>query len=190
MQVLRQAVAHVHHGADASLPREPGALGEARGELKMVPAAQTAPELAGDVNPVAHARAGPGDDPRTGGLAEEGEAGRDDAIGLGEVAADDGHPVLAGARGETAVEQLEPLPVHAGVEGEREHGGGRSSAHGGEVAEVALEEFCPDGARRHGVVEMPAVNDRVHRDELPAARRGQHGAVVTDAERRARRCGP
>src|SRR5690606_16427937 len=74
-----------------------------------------------------------------------------------------------------------PVGPHGAVEGEGEHGGSRRAAHGGDVAEVALEELGSGRGGRDGVVEVFAVDDRIDGDERAVARAGEHGAVVADA---------
>ena len=179
-EIFREAVAEIHHGADRRVSGEPRALGEPGLKRDVMPGRQTGAEFAGDVNLIADARAGARDDAGASGRAEESETGGDDAIGLRDVAADDGYAVVTSASGEAAVELLEPSEARAGVEGECEDGGGGVSAHGSEIAEVALEEFCADVAWGDGVVEMARVDHGVDRNELAETRGGEHGAIVTD----------
>ena len=187
-EIFREAVAEIHHGADGGVACEPRALGETGFKGHVMARRQTGAELASDVDPVADARAGARDDAGASGRAEEGETGGDGAVGLRDVAADDGHAVVTSASGEAAVELFEPSKARAGVEGEREDGGGGASAHGSEIAEVAFEEFGTDVARGDGVVEVARVDHGVDRNELAETRSGEHGAIVTHPERCAR-CG-
>ena len=165
-EILREAVAEIHHRADGRVACEPRALGETGLKRHVMAGRQTGTEFAGDVDRIADARAGARDDTGASGCAEEGEAGGEGAVGLCDVAADDGYAVVTSASGEAAVEFFEPSKARAGVEGEREDGGGRASAHGSEIAEVAFEEFGADVARGDGVVEVARVDDGVDRNEL------------------------
>jgi len=69
-------------------------------------------------------------------------------------------------------------------------GGRGTAAHGSEVAEVALEQLCPDGPGRDSGIEVAAKDDGIDGDELRAARGGQNGAIVADPERSAGRRHP
>jgi hypothetical protein len=150
---------------------------------------KTTAEDAGDVDRVAGPGTGAGEHTRAVRAAEEGETGGEDAVGLGDISADDGHAIAAGAGGETAVELFKPCEGGARIQRERENGGGGAAAHGGEVAEVTFEEFGPDGAGRNRGVEVTAEDDGIDGDELRAARGGEDGAIVADAEGGARGSG-
>ncbi len=165
-EIFREAVAEIHHRADGRVACEPRALRETGLKRHVMAGRQTGTEFAGDVDRIADARAGARDDTGASGCAEEGEAGGEGAVGLCDVAADDGYAVVTSASGEAAVEFFEPSKARAGVEGEREDGGGGASAHGSEIAEVAFEEFGADIARGNGVVEVARVDDGVDRNEL------------------------
>src|SRR5690606_14728991 len=57
------------------------------------------------------------------------------------------------------------------------------SAHGGDVAEVAVEELAADAGGRGAIVEMFAVDDGIDRDQLGTSRTGEHGAIIAHAGR-------
>ena len=181
-EILREAVAEIHHGADGRVACEPRALSETGLKRHVMARRQTGAEFAGDVDPIADARAGARDDAGASGCAEQGETSGDGAVGLRDVAADDGHSVVTSASGEAAVELFEPSKARAGIEGERKDGGGGVSAHGSEIAEVAFEEFGADVARGDGVVEVARVDHGIDRNELAETRGGEYGAIVTHPE--------
>ncbi|MCX6937774.1 MAG: hypothetical protein NTU80_07725 [Verrucomicrobia bacterium] len=161
------------------------AFGQAWGEFPVVAGGEAAAEHAGDGNKIARARARTGECAFARGAAKQGERGDEAAAMGGEVAADQGHAVLAGEGGQTAIKRLQPVEPGARVEGEGDDGGLGVSAHGGDVREVAREEFPADCAGRDGVVEMLAVDDGIDGEQRGAVamfgRGREHGAIVAHA---------
>ena len=186
VQILGEAVAHVHHRAYFAAPGQPCALGQPRREPP-VAAEPAAAERAGDVDPVTGPCAGARHDPRAGRLANEREKRAQKTVALRHVAADDGHGEAPRRGREPAIKLLQPARADARIKGQGDDRGGRPGAHGREVAEVALQQHFTGGARCHRVIEMAAVNHGIGRDQLPAGIGREHGAVVADAERRGRR---
>ena len=182
-EVFGQAVADVHHGADFGAAGEPRALGQTRVEREVMARGEAAAEDSGHMNRVADAGACAGNDPGAGCGPEESKTSREDAAGLGDVSADDGDAVAAGAGGEPAVKLLEPSEGGVRVQREREDGGRGTAAHSSEVAEIALEELCSDRPGRDRGIEVAAKDDGIDGDELRAARGGQNGTIVADPER-------
>jgi hypothetical protein len=147
---------------------------------------EAAAQGAGDVNPVANFRPRPCHDPGRCRFTEQGEARGEQAVSLRNVASDDCHAVTPGRRAESAIKLLEPRATDVGVEREREDCGDWSSAHCGQIAEIPFEQLGADCTRGHGIVEVPRINHRIHRDQLSAPRGSQHRTVIAEAERRAR----
>jgi hypothetical protein len=123
-------------------------------------------------------------------LAHQRQRRHDAALVVGNVAADDRDAVPATDRGQPAIKLFQPSELHSGVEGECHDRRAWPASHGGDVAQVALEELLASGAGCDGIVEMLAVDDRIDRDQLSRAAARQHGAIVADAKRRAGRGGP
>src|SRR5580658_6869003 len=139
-QVLREAVAHVHHGADVVAPGQPRPFLKP-GFEEIVMAAREAPaEDAGHIDPVAGPRTRPREH-APGHLSPHGERRHEGPRKPGDVAADDWHPVPAALPGETPVEIPQPLHGDPPVEGEGDDRRARAASHGGDVAQVALEEL-------------------------------------------------
>src|SRR5580658_5260389 len=111
----------------------------------MVVAAREAPSQgARHVDPVAGPRARPREDP-PGGLAGHRERGDERPGKARDIAADDGDAAAAVLPGEPPVELPEPREGHPPVEGEGDNRGPGASAHGCDVAQVALEKLRPGG---------------------------------------------
>jgi len=100
-------------------------------------------QRAGDIEGVAGLCSGAAQGATEGRGADEDDVGEDQAGGgLGGVAASERRIVLLGQSAETVEETFDPSLTaadvrHVGREREREEGGNRRSAHGGEIAEAA-----------------------------------------------------
>ncbi len=184
-QVLGKAVGQIHAGGREPVPGEPSPLLEPGLKVEMLSVGEAISEVAGYPNAVTG----------TGSGTEKGmeriAAGGDDGgkgvrPGLGDVPAD-----KAGFVAEAGLPDADDkikYPKFRYISGEEEVKGHPigSGTDGGEVAEVAFDEFCAGAGRRGRGIKMACPDEGVGGDDKGGTLRGRRedGGVVADPDGR------